>query len=200
MKIEQLTDFQIDILKEITNIGGGNAATALAQLVNKKIDMEVPTVKLLSYDEVFSNIENEEKQVVAISLRVLGDAPGNFLFILEVPDGLHLVKMLMPEYDLDEFNAMAVSALQEVGNIISSSYVNALTRLVNINLISSVPAFVQDMFGAILTTAYIESGQLEDKLLIIENYFVENNKRIRGQLFFIPNPESLDKIFSLLNI
>lgn len=200
MKIEQLSDVQLDLLKELTNIGGGNAATALSQLLNRKISMEVPVVEVLSYDEIFDNPEYIEKQVIAISLRILGDAPGNFLLILEESDAIHLLNMLMPDQSKEKIDDMAISALQEVTNILASSYVNALSRLLNICLISSVPAFAQDMYIAILTTAYIESGQIQDKILIIENHFIENNQRIKAQLLYIPSPGSINQFVSLMDI
>ncbi|MTI65748.1 MAG: chemotaxis protein CheC [Firmicutes bacterium] len=200
MSFSELTPIHYDFLKEVTNIGGGNAATSLAQLLNKRIDMEVPTVRLLSYDEIFTNIKEEESPVIAISLKVLGDAPGIFLFVLEEKYALHLAKLLLGKEDLKELDDMVVSALKEVVNIIASSYINALTRMLNLNMVSSVPQFSKDMFGAILTTAYIESGYIDDKQLIIENIFIEDNKKINGYLFFIPSPNSLDTIISSINI
>lgn len=94
MRLENLTSMQIDFLKELTNIGGGNAATALSQMVNRPIKMEIPTVKLLPYQKLFSDIMKEEELVNAISIRILGDVPGTFLFILKEKDCLDLIEML----------------------------------------------------------------------------------------------------------
>lgn len=199
MNLEDLTPMQIDFLKELTNIGGGNAATALSQMVNHPIKMEVPVVQLLPYDKLFSDIMGEEEQVNAVSIRVLGDVPGSFLFVLKGKDTLDLIEMLTGNI-VKCLDGVAISALQEICNIICSSYINALSRMVNLTLISSVPAFAQDMFGAILPTAYIETGQIEDDLLVIENYFLTDKKRMKAHLFFIPHPGSLHKIFSITNL
>lgn len=198
--LEKLTPIQLDFLKELTNIGGGNAATALSQMVDRPIKMEVPMVKNFPYERLFSDIIEEEEKVDAVSIRILGDAPGNFLLVLKEEDALDLIHMILGKNTQKFLDDMGVSALQEVCNILCSSYINALSRLLNITLISSVPAFAQDMFGAILPTAYIEAGQIEEHLLVIENYFLVNNNRIKAHLFFIPHPGSLDKIFSTMNL
>ena len=198
---KKLTPMQIDFLKELTNIGGGNAATALSEMVNHTIRMEVPNVSLVPYQCLFSDIIGEEEEVSAVSIRVLGDTPGNFLFVLkkaDTPDFIGMLTGIMSGADI--MDEMAVSAIEETCNILCSSYLNAMSRLLDYTLISSVPAFTQDMFGAILTTAYIESGQFEDTLLLIENLFRTENTRIRAHLFFIPLPGSLDKIFSIVKL
>ncbi len=199
MSLEDLTPMQVDFLKELTNIGGGNAATALSQMVNHPIKMEVPMVQLLPYDKLFSDTMGEEEQVNAVSVRVLGDIPGNFLFVLKDKDALDLIEMITGNI-VKCLDGVVISALQEICNIICSSYINTLSRMLNLTLISSVPAFAQDMFGAILPTAYIEAGQIEDDLLIIENYFLADKKRMKAHLFFIPHPGSLHKIFSIINL
>lgn len=198
--LQELTPIQLDFLKELTNIGGGNAATALSQMVDHPINMEVPMVKIFPYERLFSDIIEEEEKAVAVSIRILGDAPGSFLLVLREKDALDLIPMILGKDEVGVLDDMSISALQEVCNILCSSYMNALSRMLNITLISSVPAFVQDMFGAILSTAYIEAGQIEDYLLVIENYFLVNNNRIKAHLFFIPHPGSLDRIFSTMNL
>lgn len=191
---------QIDFLKELSNIGGGNAATSLSQMVYRPIKMEVPMVKLIPYDRVFTDIMGEEEQVNAVSIRILGDVPGNFLFILKDRDTMDLLNMIMGDYNGKISEEITLSALQEICNILCSSYVNALSRILNLSVVSSVPAHVQDMFGAILPTAYIEAGQYDDYLLLIENHFLARNNNIKVHLFFIPHPGSLNKIFSIMDI
>src|SRR5690554_6099709 len=199
MYISNLTPMQLDFLKELSNIGGGNAATSFSQMIQRPIRMEVPVVQILSYDSIYRDILGEEDQVHAVSVRALGDIPGNFLFVTEEGSTADLIKMLMGN-TIQEMDDLGVSALQEICNILCSSYVNALTRLLNISIISSVPAYVKDMFGAILPSIYMESGQFEDQLLLIENYFYANNNKINTHLFFIPQPGSLQKIFSKMGL
>ena len=196
----ELTPMQIDFLKELTNIGGGNAATALSQMINRMIRMEVPRVSLVPYSRLFSDIIGEEEEVVAVSVRVLGDAPGSFLLVVKMADALGFIGMLTGQARPEDMNELAVSAMEETCNILCSSYLNAMTRMLDLTLISSVPAYARDMFGAILTTAYIESGQFDDTLLLVENLFRTESTRIRAHLFFLPLPGSLDRIFSVMKL
>lgn len=195
LNFDELTPMQIDFLTELTNIGGGNAATALSQIINRKIQMDVPKVSFVSYQELFSDYIKMEEEVCAVSIRVHGDAPGNFLFILNTEDAAEFIKMVASTISPEVYDEIYVSAMQEVGNILCSSYWNALSRLLDLTFISSVPAFTQDMFGAIMTTAYIESGQYGDTLLFIENILKTGKSRIKSHLFYIPLPGSLEKIF-----
>ena len=192
----ELTPIQLDFLKELTNIGGGNAATALSQILDRKVQMEVPKVTFVSYQELFLDYMSMEEEVLAVSIRVHGDAPGNFLFIIKNTDISEFMVMLTQEFQGNICNDIAISAIKEVGNILCSSYWNALSRLLDLTVLLSVPAFTQDMFGAIMTTAYIESGQYGETLLFIENIFNTNNTRVKAHLFFIPLPGSLEKIIS----
>src|SRR5699024_9315009 len=114
------------------------------------------------YDTVFNKIMKEEEEVHAISIRILGDIPGLFLFVLQEKDALNLVDMMMPGQTPKQLDAIGISALQELCNILCSSYLNALSRMLNKSLISSVPGYAKDMFGAILPSIYIEAGQIEE--------------------------------------
>lgn len=198
LDLDKLTPIQLDILKELTNIGGGNAATVLSQMVNRLINMEVPMVSIYPYHKVFDTIKREEDEVVAVSILVLGDTPGSFLFILEREDAFDLIQMMTGQKP-EALDSLSISALQEVCNILCSSYINAVSRMLNLTLISSVPAYVEDMFGAILSSTYIEAGQIDEKLLIIENNFLEENHKIKAHLFFVPHPGSLEKIFTMVD-
>lgn len=199
LNFHELTPMQLDFLTELTNIGGGNAATALSQIIDRKIEMDVPKVTFVSYQELFSDYIKMEEEVCAVSIRVHGDAPGNFLFILNREDASEFIKMVASTIAPASYSEIYISAMQEVGNILCSSYWNALSRLLDLTFLSSVPAFVQDMFGAIMTTAYIESGQYGDTLLFIENILKTGQSKINAHLFFIPLPGSLEKIFQSLD-
>jgi len=198
VNFNELTSMQLDFLTELTNIGGGNAATALSKIINRRIRMEVPKVSLVSFQELFSDHMKMEEEVCAVSIRVHGDAPGNFLFVISRDEAAELVEIAAGTVVSNVSREIYVSAMQEIGNILCSSYWNALSRMLDLIFLSSVPAFVQDMFGAIMTTAYIESGQYGDTLLFIENILKTGQNAIKAHLFYIPLPGSLEKIFELL--
>ncbi len=191
---------QLDALKEVGNIGAGNAATALSQLLNRKVDMTVPAVNIVPFEEIFSRIGGEEI-VVGVIVRVLGDTPGNILFVFEKEVALNIIELLTGNRD-EEISEMGNSVLCEVGNIISGSYMNAIAKLTNLVIMPSVPAVAYDMLGAILSTTFIESGQFDDSVLDIETMFLndDSTKKIGGHFYYVPMPGSLEKILNALGV
>lgn len=198
MDYSNLNTMQMDALKEVGNIGAGNAATALSQLLNSKIDMTVPSVNIIPFDDVFAKIGGEEV-VIGVIVRVLGDTPGNILFIFERAVALKLINQLTGIQE-EEIGEMGNSVLCEIGNIISSSYMNAIARFTNLVITASVPAVTYDMLGAILSTTFIESGQYDDSVLDIETIFLQDETEVGGHFYYIPMPGSLEKILKALGI
>ncbi|APF26968.1 chemotaxis protein CheC [Clostridium botulinum] len=198
MDYNNMTPLQLDALKEVSNIGTGNAATALSQLLGRKIDMNVPDINIVPFEEVMAEI-GEEKVAVGVLVRVLGDTPGNILFVFEKSTALDLVHRLtgMQEEELSE---MGNSVMCEIGNIISASYMNAIARFTNLIITPSVPAVSYDMLGAILSTTFIEAGQYNEHVLDIETVFKEDGSEISGHFYYIPMPGSLEKILNTLGV
>ncbi|MCG4571605.1 chemotaxis protein CheC [Clostridium cochlearium] len=193
-----LTPLQIDALKEVGNIGTGNAATALSQLLNRKIDMSVPNINIVSFDEIFHGI-GEEEIVYGVLVRVLGDTPGNILFVFEKDTANNIIEILTGKIET-ELSELGKSVIEELGNIVSASYMNAIARFTNLTIIPSVPAVAYDMLGAILSTTFIESGQFDDYVLDIETVFLEDDSEIKGHFYYIPMPGSLEKILNSLGV
>ena len=198
MDYSELSPIQLDVLQEVGNIGAGNAATSLSQLLNEKVDMTVPAVNIVPFDDIFSKIGVEEV-VIGVIVRVLGDTPGNILFTLEKEVALKIISSLIGE-EQEQITEIGSSALCEIGNIISSSYMNAIAKLTNLVLMPSVPAVTLDMMGAILSTTFIESGQFDEYVLDLETQFLQENQKISGHFYYIPMPGSLEKILNSLGI
>lgn len=191
---------QLDALREVGNIGAGNAATALSQLLNTKVDMTVPSVNIIPFTEVFAKIGAEDL-VVAVIVRVLGDIPGNILFVLEKEVAENIIEALTGSRE-DEFTEMGNSVLCEIGNIISGSYMNSIARFTNLVITPSVPAVTYDMLGAILSTTFIESGQFDDSVLDVETKFLNGTGKldVSGHFYYVPMPGSLEKILNTLGV
>jgi len=198
MDYSELNAMQLDVLQEVGNIGAGNAATALSQLLNEKVDMTVPSVNIIPFDDIFSKIGVEEV-VVGVIVRVLGDIPGNILFTLEKEAALKIISKLTGEHQ-EHISELGNSALCEIGNILSSSFMNAISRLTNLALMPSVPAVALDMMGAILSTTFIESGQFDEHILDLETQFLQEDERLSGHFYYIPMPGSLEKILNSLGV
>ena len=138
--IDDLNNIQLDVLREIGNIGAGNAVTALAKLLNRKVEMDVPRVKILEFHEVSETLGGAELPVVGILLKMTGDLTGNIMFILKKNAAAMLVNMLMnrPLDTEPVFNDMDISALKEIGNILTGSYLSALSGLTNLKIMPSI--------------------------------------------------------------
>jgi chemotaxis protein CheC len=202
---DQLKDFQLDVLREFGNIGAGNAATALSQLVQRPIDMKVPRVKLLSFNEITEYLGGPEEVVVAIFLRMQGDISGSMFFFLQQDVAKQLAGTVLgePKHADDMFSEMEVSVLHEVGNILSGSYLSALADFTHLNIQPTVPALAIDMSAAILSYGLLEVGKIGDCALVIDTEFIESEQdqsSINGQFVLLPDPEAFTQLFSALGV
>lgn len=189
-----------DVLKEIGNIGAGNATTALAQLLNQKVDMKVPKVALLEFSEVGAAMGGEEQLMAGIYQLVEGDITGSIMFLLEEKSARTLVSSLMGTPPSEGgFSEMEISALKEIGNIITGSYLSSLSMLTNLKIISSIPAISIDMAGAIMSVPAIEFGALGDKILLIQTAF-SDDVQLDGYFILVPDLESYDKILTSIGM
>ncbi|NLJ99362.1 MAG: chemotaxis protein CheC [Tissierellia bacterium] len=201
MDVTNLNTMMIDILGEIGNIGSGNAVTALARMLSKRVDMNVPRVRILEFKDVAKVLGGEERLVVGIYLDLNRDISGNIMFILDLDSAINLTNMLLNRTERkDELDDMAMSALSEVGNILASSYVNSLSSLTNLDIAISVPSLAIDMAGAILSVPAIQFGYISDQVLLIETIFEEGNNSVKGNLFLLPDMVSFEKILSSLGV
>ncbi|PWA13526.1 CheY-P-specific phosphatase CheC [Pueribacillus theae] len=204
--ISKTNSFHLDILKEIGNIGAGHAATALSKLLRHPIDMNVPNVKIVSFDEMTDFIGGEETIIAAVFFRIEGDAPGSMFFMLELDQASKLMSQVtgMPIHLKEPpYDELAMSALQEVGNILTGSYLSALADFTKLNLHPSVPAVGIDMAGALINYGLIQISQVSDFAVVINTVFMEENtvsSVINGQVLLLPDPESFQTIFSALGV
>ena len=201
-EIEKLTELQIDALKEASTIGSGHAVTALSQLLDKKIMITVPEVKVIPVREVPEILGDPEAPVTAACLRILGDASGHILLLFPQSSALALVDLLLkqPIGSTKVLSEMGESVLKEVGNILTGSYLCALTEFLGISLLHSVPSLAFDMIGAILDSIVIEMQQGTNYALCIETEFMETNTSlVKGYFLLIPDPSSLRLILKALS-
>ena len=198
MVFSGLKNAQLDALMEISNVGVGNAATALSQMLNTSVEIRVPSVKLLEISDVPEHLGGDDKAVLGMFLKMLGDASGNMLLIYPIESAERMVSLLLQQ-DLkgeELFSEMALSALKEVGNILASAYLSALGTMLNINLICSTPSISYDMAGAIIDYTLIELCSSEDKALVVETEFFLRGDEVKGNFFLIPDPGSLEVILA----
>ena len=198
----KLSPLQLDALREIGNVGAGNAATALSQILNKRIDMTVPKISILPLGEVPEVVGGPDAMVAGVYLRVYGPAPSSILFLLPRDSAFYLVDMLMGREhgSTVEMDAMDESAFMEIGNILAGAYLNALSYFTKLTLLPSIPALAMDMAGAILSVILIQLGQMGDHALVIETEFSDDNDGVKGHFFLIPDPGSLGTIIAAIGV
>ncbi|GAQ26232.1 MULTISPECIES: chemotaxis protein CheC [Tepidanaerobacter] len=196
------SDLEMDALREIGNIGAGNAATALSMLLCKKITIKVPQIKIIPFDEVSQSVGGPEKLVAGIFMRISGDIEGNILIVIPEIDAYHLTEILLNakrENGMD-FSEMEKSALLELGNIVGSSYVTALSDFTKLSLKISVPSFAFDMAGAIISFPLSLYGYIGDTAFLIDTEFTEGLDGIRLHYFLIPDDKSLQLLLKAIGV
>ena len=199
LTLEQMSTTYYDVLKEIGNIGAGNATTALASLLQSKVDMNVPQVMMLDFKEVGALLGGEEQEMAAAYLGVEGDITGSILFLIKKDTAMMIAQKLLGEYCSDTLGEMEISAVKEVSNIITGSYLNAIATLTGLTIYPSVPDLAVDMAGAILSVPAIQFGIMGDKILLIQSQLT-NEIEMDGYFILVPEPESYEKILTSLGI
>ncbi|MET3194488.1 chemotaxis protein CheC [Bacillus sp. OAE603] len=205
---EQIKSLQLDILKEIGNIGAGHAATALSSLLNTKIDMSVPNVKIMPFNDMMELVGGAENVVASVYFRIEGEAPGSMYFVTSLEQASNIIKQLThdPEFQIEDLeqNPIAASVLQEVGNILIGSYLSSFSDFTKLNIYPTVPALAIDMFGAIISYGLIEIGQVSDDAIVIDTIFFSDedkeNEELNGHFFLLPDPDSFEIIFNSLGL
>lgn len=200
--LNKIDHVHYDVLKEIGNIGAGNATTALSKMLNIKIEMKIPKIDLLEFKEVSDIVGGAENIVAGILLHLSDDIDGMIMFILDEKSAGNMVKKLLGGLSngISEFSEMELSALQEIGNIIAGAYLNSLSQLTNLNISPSIPYMSVDMAGAILSVPAIEFGKVGDKVLLIETEIGEGDTEINGYFILVPTLESYDKILGSIGL
>ena len=209
MKSDHLiTDMHLDVLKEIGNIGASHAATSLSLLLDRKIKMEVPKVTLVSFDEMFELAGGAERIVAGIFLRIQGDLSGSMFFVLPIDSANKFIRKMIGDNTFDfhalQISEMGISAMQELGNILSGSYLSALSDFTGLKVYPTVPSLSIDMVGAIVSFGLIEVSHSSDEVIVIDTHIeeqgIDGNSTVDGQFFLIPDPDSYITIFRSLGV
>lgn len=196
--LNNVSQTYMDVFCELGNIGAGNAATALAHMLNIRVDMSVPKVELLDFSKVGETIGGEDKILAGVYLAVTGDITGSIMFLLEPGSAKKLLSMLLNKEIHDgELDEIEKSALMEIGNIITASYLNSLSSLTRLTISPSVPSLSIDMAAAILSVPAIEFGIMSDKLFLIQTAFSDG---LDGFFILIPDMDSYDKILESIGM
>jgi chemotaxis protein CheC len=192
----EINQFYRDALQELGNIGAGNAATALSQMVGRTIGMSVPKVMVVPIEEVPDLVGGGDEIVAGIYLEVFGDLPSKILVTFPHKNLMLLTDLLLGNTIGTKalMNEMKLSALKELGTILSGAYLNALAKFLDLRMIPSVPALAIDVMTAILETILVELSQETQYALMLQTEIMETETKITGTFFLIPEPGTLDGI------
>ncbi len=201
-KYEDMNSIELDIMKEIGSIGSGNAATALSSILSTKVCMEMPQVSILEFNDAVLRMGNPEEVVAAILVEMSHDVHGIMLFILRADFADEILKQMFgnEEENLHQISEMGESALLEIGNIMVSSYVNALAQLANVDIQLSVPQMAVSMLGGILSMPMAVFGVESDKIMIIEGKFTMDGKEVSGDILLLPDVTSLNVLMKKMGM
>jgi chemotaxis protein CheC len=204
MDVSQLKDIQLDALKEVANIGACHAATALSELTNEKVMVNVPVIRINPIEDVFSLVAKPNEVVASVLIYFLGDMTGRTLLLFPQEAAWHLTDCLMhqPLGTTKKFGELEESALKEVSNVLTCAYMNSLGDLLDLVVVPSVPSMAVDMASAVLQTVSLEFSSDKDMVVCIETEFrfVEKNTTLYGYFLLLPDPASLEVILKAIHL
>lgn len=202
MRLDTLSELQMDALREVGNIGAGHAATALSQMIGSPISLSNPTLEMVEFSDVPMLVGGPERLVAASYCRLLGDIGGGMLLMAPRESALSLVDLLHNREvgSTLSFGRDEEMLLTHVSTILSSAYLAAIARLTDMNLMPAPPSFVLDMAGAILQVATLETGMRAQMALLVRTRFSDERTSVDVMLFFLPDPDDLGVILGRLGI
>ena len=195
-----MKDPKLDFLQELGNIGAGHATTALSKMLDgRRLQLVIPEADLIPFEQAAQLMQGEEEAPVAgIYIQVSGDASGHMAFILPLESAMTLVKLLTFD-DSGVLNEMALSALQEVGNIMITSYLNAMSSMTGLVMAPSVPGVAIDMAGAVWESI-LAGALIADHVTVIKTDFFTDEESLGGHIIFLPDEEDFEKIAVILGL
>jgi chemotaxis protein CheC len=203
-EVRDLKELQLDALKEVANIGAGHAATALSQLTNRRIMINVPQIEITRLEDVPRTFGDPEAVVAAVLMHVLGDLTGRTLLLVPEENAWLLCDLLLRRSagTTQTIGELEESSLKEAGNILAGAYLNALSDFMGMMLLPSIPSLVVDLSGAVLTTAFLNFGQDRDFIFCVETnfHFTEADRTLTGHFLLLPDLASLRAIFEAIRL
>jgi chemotaxis protein CheC len=199
---DSLNPMHFDVLTELGNIGSGNAANALSNMTQQKIQIKVPEVSVLKFNEVVQFFGGAETLAAGLLVSLSENIEGMILYLF----GNDFVNEILNVFfgkqvdNLITLDDMDKSAMLEIGNIMAASYVNAISQMTGLFIDISVPDLSIDMAGAMLAVPAIEFANIGDSVLFINDTFIINNKEVDSHMILVPTIESLTTLFSKLGV
>ncbi len=199
-KYEDLNQMELDIIREVGSIGTGNAAGALSGLLGTRVGISIPKVYICTYDEATQTLGDPETIVAGVISRMTGEISGIMLFLFDLDYCSEILRHLLDREitDFTQLGELEMSALNEVGNIMISTYVSAMCSLADIKAELSVPNATVNMLGALISVPIVEFGYETDRLLMINGRFCIDDRQFDSSMLMLPDIKSLNYLMKKL--
>ncbi|MDF3001275.1 MAG: cheC [Bacillota bacterium] len=199
---DELNDVQIDVLREIGNIGAGNAATALSTILDERVEISLPRVRITDFDTAVNALGGAETMTVGVLVNFSGEANGMIMFLLNMEDAKAIMSILIRDEgdDNGQLSELKLSAIKEIGNILGSSYINSISTLTGLTITISIPYIAIDMAGALMSVPIIEFGSVGDKVMFIEECFSAEENNLTSNIIMFAEIETLKIIMERLGL
>lgn len=199
---DELNDVQIDVLREIGNIGAGNAATALSTILDERVEISLPRVRITDFDTAVNALGGAETMTVGVLVNFSGEANGMIMFLLNMEDAKAIMSILIQDEgdDNGQLSELKLSAIKEIGNILGSSYINSISTLTGLTITISIPYIAIDMAGALMSVPIIEFGSVGDKVMFIEECFSAEENNLTSNIIMFAEIETLKIIMERLGL
>lgn len=199
---EELNDIQLDVLREIGNIGAGNAATALSTILDERVEISLPRVRITDFDTAVNALGGAETMTVGVLVNFSGEANGMIMFLLNMNDAQAIMSILIQDDEENDgqLSELKLSAIKEIGNILGSSYINSISTLTGLTINISIPYIAIDMAGALMSVPIIEFGSVGDKVMFIEECFSAEENKLTSNIIMFAEIETLKIIMERLGL
>jgi len=198
---EELSPNHIDVLREIGNIGAGNAASSLATMLDERINISLPLVKISDFNDAIHAMGGAETMTVGVLINYSGEANGMIMFLIEIETAKKLVSHMLKDFDnADEMTELKLSAIKEMGNILGSSYIGSIASLTGLEIHLSIPYVSIDMAGALMSVPIIEFGAIGDKVMFIEESFLIEDAQFASNVVMFAEIDTLTLIMERLGL
>jgi chemotaxis protein CheC len=193
---KHFTDMQLDALRELANIGSGTASTSLSGMLGRAVDISVPAAAALTFADAIDMIGSPEEEVTGVVLGVVGEMEGIVLLLMRVADAAGLCNLL----GVDADSEMGQSALGEIGNIVGTSYINALAQMTGLNIEPSPPQAATDMLGAIVSSVLAGVAGAEDVALVLDSDLEVEGEDCSLSFLMLPTRDGVEELLGRLGL
>jgi chemotaxis protein CheC len=202
MRLGPLDEVQVDALREAGSIGAGHAATALSQLVDRRISIEVPRVQVVDYGDVPDVFGGPEALVAAVHIALLGEIGGSMLLVVPHDGALALVDLMRGRASgtTRSLGADERALVTHAASLIVSAYVSAIGRLADVSMLPAGPAFALDMAEALLESVTSDMSMRCEDVLLLLTRFIDEETSVDAYLFFLPEPAGLEVLLCRLGV